>query len=156
MNINLTLLIEMVVFAIFVMFTMKFVWTPIMAALDERKIRIADGLAAAERGKREQSLAEQKAAELLRETKLQTAELINRGEKRASEIVDQAKSDAREEAERILTAARAEIETELNKARESLRGQVAELSVLGAEKILEREIDRTTHDKMLNDLLTQL
>ncbi len=156
MSINLTLLIEMVVFAVFVMITMKYVWTPIMAALDERRTRIADGLAAAERGKHEQNLAEQKAAELLRETKQQTAELINRGEKRASEIVDQAKNDAREEAARILTAARAEIETELNKAKESLRGQVAELSVLGAEKILEREIDRSTHDKMLNDLLTQL
>ena len=132
MNINLTLIGQSITFAVFVWFCMKFVWPPIMAALNERKQKIADGLAAAERGAHEQELAQKKATETMHEAKQQAQEIINQAQKRASEIVDEAKEGARAEAERIVTAANAEIEQEVNRAREQLRGQVASLAVAGA------------------------
>ena len=156
MNINLTLIAQLVSFAVFVWFTMKFVWPPIVKALEERKAKIADGLAAAERGQHEQELAEKKAAERLHEAKQQAAEIIAKAEKRGSEIVEEAKTDARTEGDRLVTAARAEIEQETNKAREVLRVKVAELAVAGAEKILRKEINAAAHQDIVTALAKQI
>ena len=156
MNINLTLIGQLLSFVLFVWFTMRFVWTPIMGALEERRKGIADGLAAAERGAHEQELAEQRAAELLREAKTQAADIVAQGQKRGNEIVDEAKEDARAEGERLLTAARAEIEQERHKAREELREQVSALAIAGAEKILKKEINATAHKSILDSLAKQI
>jgi F-type H+-transporting ATPase subunit b len=156
MNINLTLIAQLVSFAVFVWFTMKFVWPPMIRAMEERKAKIADGLAAAERGVHEQELAQQAALDKLHEAKQQSAEIVSRAEKRAAEIVDEAKGQARVEGERLLTAARAEIDQEANKAREVLRGKVAELAVMGAEKILRKEINAEAHKDIVDSLAKQI
>ncbi len=156
MNINLTLIVQLFSFALFVWFCMKFIWPPIMAALDERKKTIADGLAAGERGKHEQELAEKRAKELLGETKEQAAELIAQAQKRASEIVEESKGEARSEGQRLLEAARAEIDQEVNRAKEQLRSQVVALAVSGAGKVLAREIDAKAHADLLEDLVANL
>jgi F-type H+-transporting ATPase subunit b len=156
MNINLTLFGQMIAFAVFVWFTMKFVWPPIMKAIEERKAKIADGLAAAERGKHEQQLAQQRATERLHEAKQQAAEIVARAEKRAAEIVEESKDTARAEGERLIEAARAEIEQETNKAREQLRQSVAQLAVAGAERILRREINAEAHKDIVDDLAQQI
>jgi F-type H+-transporting ATPase subunit b len=156
MNINLTLIGQLLSFALFVWFTKKYVWTPMLAALEVRKGTIADGLAAAERGQHEQKLAKQRSAEVLREAKAQAAEIVGMAQKRASEIVDDAKGDARGEGERILAAARAEIEQESNRAREALREKVAELAVAGAEKILRREVNAEAHREILDGVSRQI
>ena len=156
MNINATLLGQAIAFFVFVWFCMKFVWPPIIAALEERKKKIADGLAAAERGKHEQELAEQRAAEVIAQAKQEAAAIINQAQKRANEIVDESKSTARVEGERIVAAANAEIEQEVNRAREQLRGQVVSIAVAGAGKVLKREIDAKAHDELLNEVVTQI
>jgi F-type H+-transporting ATPase subunit b len=156
MNINLTLIGQLLAFVVFVWFTKKFVWTPIIAALNERKAKIADGLAAAERGQHEQELAKERAVEELKKAKAQAAEIINQANKRANEIVDEAKENARSEGERILAAAQGDIEQETNRARETLRARVAELAVSGAEKILRREINADTHSEVLDAVAKQL
>jgi F-type H+-transporting ATPase subunit b len=156
MNINLTLIGQLLAFVVFVWFTKKYVWTPIIAALNERKAKIADGLAAAERGQHEQELAKERAVEELKKAKAQAAEIINQANKRANEIVDEAKENVRSEGERILAAAQADIEQETNRARETLRGKVAELAVSGAEKILRREINADAHSEVLDAVAKQL
>jgi F-type H+-transporting ATPase subunit b len=156
MNINLTLIGQLIAFVVFVWFTKKYVWTPIIAALNERKAKIADGLAAAERGQHEQELAKERAVEELKKAKVQAAEIINQANRRANEIVDEAKENARTEGERILAAAQADIEQETNRARETLRGKVAELAVSGAEKILRREINADAHSEVLDAVAKQL
>ncbi|MFM1891985.1 MAG: F-type H+-transporting ATPase subunit b [Pseudomonadota bacterium] len=156
MNINLTLFGQLISFAVFVWFTMKFVWPPIAKALDARKAKIADGLAAAERGHHEQELAQQRATEKLHEAKQQAAEIVAKAEKRAAEIVEEAKADARSEGERLLKAAQSEIEQEANKAREQLRARVAELAVAGAEKILRKEISADAHRDILDAVANQI
>ncbi len=156
MNINLTLIGQTISFIIFVWFCMKFIWPPIVNALEERKKQIADGLAAAERGQHEQKLAEQRASEKLREAKEKAQEIIAQAERRASEIVEESKGQARTEGERLLEAAQAEIEQEFNRAREALRAQVVSLAVSGAGKVLEREIDAKAHDGLLNELAGNL
>ncbi|MBZ0072942.1 MAG: F0F1 ATP synthase subunit B [Thiohalobacteraceae bacterium] len=156
MNINLTLIAQMIVFGVFVWFCMRFVWPPIMGALDTRRTRIADGLAAGERGKHEQELAQKRAAEVLLQAKQQAQEIITKAEKRAAEVVEEAKADAKTEGERILTAARAEIGQEVNRAKEGLRAQVVSIAIAGAGKVLEREIDANTHDDLLNQLAAQI
>lgn len=156
MNINLTLIGQTISFIIFVWFCMKFIWPPIVNALEERKKQIADGLAAAERGQHEQKLAEQRASEKLREAKEKAQEIIAQAERRASEIVEESKVQARSEGERLMEAARAEIDQEFNRARESLRAQVVTLAVSGAGKVLEREIDAKAHDNLLDELAGNL
>jgi F-type H+-transporting ATPase subunit b len=156
MNINLTLIGQLISFAVFVWFTMKFVWTPIMAALETRKKEIADGLAAAERGQHEQELAKERATEELREAKAQAAEIVAQAQKRAAEIVDESKGTARTEGERILSAAQAEIEQESNRAREQLREKIGELAVAGAEKILKKEINAAAHKDIVNELAKEI
>ncbi len=156
MNINLTLIGQSITFFIFVWFTMKFVWPPILKALEERKAKIADGLAAAERGVHEQALAQQRAAEVLKEAKQQAAKIIGQAEARGTEVLEEAKHKAQAEAARIVEAAQGEIEQAANSARETLRGQLAELAVAGASQILAREIKADDHRDLLNKLATQL
>ncbi len=156
MNINATLIGQFIVFFLFVWFCMKFVWPPIMKALAERKATIADGLAAGERGKREQELAEKKARDTLKQAKRDAAEIIAAAEKRAADIADEAKEHAKVEAERIVVAARADIDQEVNRAREHLRAAVSELAVAGAARILEKEVDARSHAHLLETVVKQL
>lgn len=156
MNINLTLFGQSITFAIFIWFCYAYVWPPLVTALTERQKKIADGLAAAERGLQEQELAEKKAAEHLKDAKGQASDIIAQAQKRANEIVDDAKGEAKTEADRIMTGAEAEIEQEINRAREHLRHEVVVLAITGAEKVLKREIDPGAHERSLNELATQL
>ncbi|MGB5201902.1 MAG: F0F1 ATP synthase subunit B [Sedimenticolaceae bacterium] len=156
MNINVTLFGQMLSFAVFVWFTMKFVWPPIVKAMEERKAKIAEGLAAAERGQHEQELAEKRAKDSLHEAKRQAAEIKHNAEKQAALIVEEARDKAKEEGHRQLLAAQAEIEQETNKAREVLRAKVAELAVLGAEKILRKEIDANAHRDIVESVARQI
>lgn len=156
MNINLTLIGQLISFVIFVWFTMKFVWTPIMGALDVRRKEIADGLAAAERGQHEQELAEARAKDVLHDAKSQAAEIVSQAQRRATEIIDDAKEQARTEGERLIHGAQAEIEQEVNRAREDLREKVAELAIFGAERILRKEIDRSAHKEIVDALAAEV
>jgi F-type H+-transporting ATPase subunit b len=156
MNINLTLIAQLVSFAVFVWFTMKFVWPPLVKAMDQRKAKIADGLAAGERGQHEQKLAEQRAKERLHAAKEQAAEIKANAEKQAVVIIEEAKAKAKEEGARQLAGARAEIEQETNKAREQLRTKVAALAMVGAEKILRREIDAEAHKDIVAAVANQI
>lgn len=156
MNINATLLGQSIMFIMFVWFCMKFVWPPIMAALAARQKQIADGLAAADRGKHELELASKRAAQELHSAKEKASEIIAQAEKRATEVIEEAKGGAKSEAERILAGAKAEIDQEVNRAKEGLRRQVADLAVQGAEKILRKEIDAKAHADMLNAIANEL
>ena len=156
MNINLTLIGQMIAFVCFVMFCMKYVWPPILAAMAEREKKMADGLAAADRASHDLELAKQKAVERLIEAKHEAAVIVDAANKRSSQIVDEAKNAAVAEAGRVKTAAQAEIEQETNRAREQLRGQVAALSLAGAEKILGAAIDQKAHAGLVDKLATEL
>ncbi|MDR3157876.1 MAG: F0F1 ATP synthase subunit B [Zoogloeaceae bacterium] len=156
MNLNSTLIAQLVVFFILAWFTMRFVWPPIMKALDDRAKKIADGLAAADRGKQELELASRRSAEALRAGKEKSAELLAQTEKRVARIIEEAKAQAKVEAERVIAGAKAEIEQETLRARENLRDQVAALAVAGAEKILRREIDAKAHAELLSTLKQDL
>lgn len=156
MNLNATLIGQSIAFLLFVWFCMKFVWPPIMKALEERKKTIADGLAAGEKGKHELELAHRRAGDIVREAKGQATEVLSQAEKRAGEVIDEAKHQARVEAEGILVAARAEIDRERNAAREQLRAAVAGLAVTGAARILENEIDAKAHARLLDAVVKQL
>lgn len=156
MNINLTLIGQTITFIIFVWFCMKFIWPPIMNALNERRKTISDGLAAAAEGQRERERGHQDAEQLIEQAKSQAQEIIAKAEKRGAEVVAEAKHEARAEGERIITAARGEVEMETNRAREQLRVQVATLAVAGAEQILSKEVDAKAHEQMLSDLAGNL
>jgi len=156
MNINATLLGQTIMFAMFVWFCMKFVWPPIVAALDARKKQIADGLAAGERGKHDLELAAKRSAELLREAKEKAADIVALGDKRASEIVEEAKVQAQVEGARILATAKAEIDQEVFRAKEQLRTQVTSVALAGASKILGREIDAKAHNDLLEKLVVEI
>mgnify|MGYP001200955907 CR=1 FL=1 len=156
MNFNLTLIGQMISFAVFVWFTMTYVWTPIVKALDARKAKIAEGLAAAERGQHEQELGRKRALETLQQAKGQAAEVIGQAQRRATEIIEQAKLDARAEGERMLAAARAELEQETNRAREALRGKVGELAMAAAQKILEKEVNAAAHKSIVDSFAKQI
>lgn len=156
MNINATLLAQTIMFALFVWFCMKFVWPPIMAALEQRKKLIADGLADAERAKHDLELAAKRAAEILRETKVKASEIVTNGEKRASEIVETAKGQAKVEGDRIIAGAKAEIDQEVFRAKEQLRSHVSEIAMAGASKILGREIDAKAHSDLLDKLVAKI
>ena len=156
MNFNATLIGQSVTFIFFVWFCMKFVWPPIMNALETRKKQIAEGLAAGDRGKLGLELAAKKAADTLREAKAQAAEVIAQADKRSAQIIEEAKMAAKDEGERQLAAAQANIGQEMNRARESLREQVSALAVAGAEKILRREVNAQTHADLLGQLKAEL
>ncbi len=156
MNLNATLIVQFVVFFVLVFVTMKFVWPPVMKALDERAERIANGLAAADRGKAEMAAAEKRIAAELAATRDESAKRIADAEKRAQAIVDDAKQTANVEAARIVSAAHADAEQQVTRAREELRGQVAALAVKGAEQILKREVNAAAHADLLSQLSTEL
>jgi F-type H+-transporting ATPase subunit b len=156
MNINLTLFAQAVSFALLIWFTARFVWPPLLKAIETRQKTIADGLAAGERGKHELEISAKRASEVLRDSKQQGSDIIAQAEKRASGIIDEAKAQAKVEADRIQVGAKAELEQEVFRAKEVLRQQVAELAVAGAEKILRREIDAKAHADILNTVASQL
>lgn len=156
MNLNATIIGQMIAFAVFVAFCMKYVWPPIMAALEERTKKIADGLAAAERGRHEQELAEKRATQVIHEAKEQANEIISQAQRRGNEIVDESKDNARIEGDRILTSAKAEIDQEANRAKDELRSQVGTVALAGAAKILSREIDDKAHTDLLEELVGQI
>lgn len=156
MNINLTIIGQLLAFSVFVWFTMRYVWPPMSAALEERRKKIADGLAAAERGEKEQELAQERATEVIKEAKQQANEIMASAQKRATELVEESKTTAREEGERIKEQAHSEIEQEINRAKEELRKQVSQLAVAGAEQILAKEIDAKAHGDLLKKLAAKL
>jgi len=155
-NLNATLFVQFGVFFILAIFTMKFVWPPLMAALDERARKIADGLAAADKGKEAMAVAEKRAQAELSGAREEGQKRIGEAEKRALGIIEEAKKIASEEAARILAAARDDAEQQVTRARETLRGEVATLAVKGAEQILKREINAAAHADLLNQLKTEL
>ena len=156
MNINATLIGQIITFAIFVAFCMKFVWPHLLGAMAEREKKIADGLDAANRATRDLELAQQKAGEQLRESKEKAAEIIEQANKRANQIIDEAKDAAREEGSRLQAAAQAEIEQDVNRAKEGLRKQVSALAVAGASKILAKSVDESVHSELLDQLANEL
>jgi len=156
MNLNATLFAQFVVFFILAVFTMKFVWPPLMIALDERAKKIADGLAAAERGKLEMAAAEKRVQAELASAHDAGQKRIGDAEKRAQAIIEEAKRTASEEAARIVAAAHADAQQQVSQARDALRAQVATLAVQGAEQILKREINPAIHADLLNQLKTEL
>jgi len=156
MNITLTIIGQALAFAIFVWFTARFVWPPLVTAIETRQKTIADGLAAAERGKSDLELASKRSADVLREAKQKATEVIAQGEKRRDELIEEAKTAAKVEGDRILAAAKAEIEQEVSRARETLRQQVADLSIVAAEKILRREVNPQVHADILASIKQQL
>ncbi|HEX2530427.1 MAG TPA: F0F1 ATP synthase subunit B [Burkholderiaceae bacterium] len=156
MNLNATLIAQFVVFFILALFTMKFVWPPLMKALDERAQKIADGLAAADKGKAEMAAAERRVLAELANARDEGQKRIGDAEKRAQGIIEDAKKTASEEAARIIAAAKADAEQQVTKAREALRNDVATLAVKGAEQILKREINAAGHADLLNQLKAEL
>lgn len=156
MNINATLIGQMIAFALLVWFTMKLVWPHVMGALEERQTKIADGLAAAERGQHELELAQKKVGEQLREVKAQSAEIIEQANKRSAHMIDEAKDKARDEGRRLVESAKTEIEQEANSAKRALREEFAATALQAAEKILGREVDATTHNALLEDMIKDI
>ena len=156
MNINATLFLQAIVFAVLVWFTMKFVWPPITKALDERAQKIADGLAAADKAKAELASANKRVEAELASSRNETASRLADAERRAQSIVDEAKARAVEEGNRIIAAAKAEAEQQSLKARDALRDQVAVLAVKGAEQILRKEVDAGVHAELLSRLKSEL
>jgi len=156
MDLNATIFGQTISFIVFVWFCMKFIWPPLMAAIEERQAKIAEGLEASERGENDLQLAQEKAGQYLVDAKAQAAEIVDQANKRHAQIVDSAKDDARSEAAKIKAGADAEIEQEINRAKEQLRSQVAGLAVQGAEKILARSIDASAHQDILDKLATEI
>ena len=156
MNFNLTLVAQAITFAILILVIVKFVWPPLLNAIETRQKTIADGLAAAHEGKNALEVAAKKSEVTLNEAKQRASEIVSLAEKRASQIIEEAKGNAKTEGERIITGAKAEIDQELNRAKEGLRSQVSVLAIAGAEKILRKEIDGKTHSDMLNKLAAEL
>ena len=156
MNINFTLIAQAIAFAVLIWFTVKFVWPPLLKAIETRQKEIADGLAAAADGRNALEVAAKKSEITLNEAKQKATEIIGQAEKRATQIVDDAKGNAKTEGDRILTGAKAEIDQEVNRAKENLRAQVSALAVAGAEKILRKEINAKAHSDMLTQLAAEL
>jgi F-type H+-transporting ATPase subunit b len=156
MNITLTIVAQALTFAILIWFTAKFVWPPLLAAIESRQKTIADGLADAERAKHDLDMAAKRSADILREAKEKAGEIVAGGEKRASEIIEQAKTQAKVEGDRIIAGAKAEVDQEVFRAKEQLRTQVSAIALAGAGKILGREIDAKAHNDLLDKLAAEL
>ena len=156
MEIGLSLVAQAFAFAVLIAVTVKFIWPPLLKAIETRQKEIADGLAAASEGRSALEVAAKKSEITLNEAKQKASEIIGQAEKRATQIVEEAKGNAKVEGERILTGAKAEIDQEVNRAKEGLRAQVSSLAVAGAEKILRKEIDAKTHSDMLSKLAAEL
>jgi F-type H+-transporting ATPase subunit b len=156
MDINLTLIAQGITFFAFIWFTVKFVWPPILAAIEERRTTIASGLAAADKGARSLEDAQVKIAAMVEEARGQARQILDQAQTRANGIVDEGRVGATQERERILQAGQAEVAQQLNRARDELRAQVAGIAVAGAEKILAREIDPRAHQDLLDKLAAQI
>lgn len=156
MDINMTLLGQSIAMLVFVWFCMKFIWPPIMTAIEERQTEIADGLAAAERGQNKLEQAKAEADEIVSDARKQATTILDQANARANEIIAEGKTEGIRERERQLAAARSEVEQETNRAREELRGQVSAIAVASAEKILRREIDSKAHEDILSKLAAEL
>jgi len=156
MNFNFTLIAQGLVFLAFIAFTIKFVWPPLLRAIEARQKTVADGLAAAEQGRKSLESSSRQAEQAIVEARNRAAEILSQAEKRAAQMVDEARGAAKDEAGREKAAAKAEIEQERTRAREQLRDQVASLAVAGAEKILRREVDAKAHAQLLDDIKRQL
>ena len=156
MNVTATLIGQLIVFSALIWFVKAVLWEPIINTLEDRKKRIADGLAASEKGIKEQELAEQRAKDLIKQAKVEAAEIVSQAKARDSQMVQEAKDKAVEEAERVMAGARAEIDQEVNRAKDSLRSKVSELAVAGASKIIGKEIDAKAHKSALKELIEQI
>jgi F-type H+-transporting ATPase subunit b len=156
MNINLTIFVQALIFAIFIWFCARYIWPPLMRAIETRQKQIAEGLAAGEEARQSLARAEQRIGDMMTEAKTRASDIVAQGEKLKSETIDQARNDAKAEAERILAAARAELQQEVSRAKEALRNQVADLAVAGASQILKREVDARAHAELLAALQKQL
>ena len=156
MNFNLTLIAQGLVFAAFIGFTIKFVWPPLLRAIEKRQKEIADGLAAADQGRRSLEQSTRQADDEIRKARERAGEIISQAERRTAQMIEEAKNAAKEEAGREKAAAKAEIAQEASRAREQLRDQVASLAVAGAEKILRREVDAKAHADLLDSIKKQL
>jgi F-type H+-transporting ATPase subunit b len=155
-DINATLIGQTIAMIVFVWFCMKFIWPPLLAAIEERQEKIAEGLAAAEQGAERLDEAKAEAEEIVQDARRQATQILDQANARANEIVAEGKASGVKERERQLSAAKAEIEQEANKAREELRGQVSAIAIAGAERILKREIDAASHDDILGELAREL
>jgi F-type H+-transporting ATPase subunit b len=155
-NINLTLIVQMLVFIVLIWFTMKFVWPMILGPMDERSRKIAAGLAAAEKGQQELAQARDRAEAIVREARERAGQIIDQAQHRANDLVEQAKGTATSEGHRLVEAAQQQIELEASHARESLRREVAQIAVAAASKVLEREIDPRTHADLISKLAAQI
>lgn len=156
MDINATIIGQFLTFAILVWFTMKFVWPPITKMMHEREKKIAAGLEAAEKSKRELELAENKALSIIRDAKTQATNIIDQANVQSTQLVEDARNHAKVEGQRIIDMAQSEISREIAQAKEALKAQVATLAVAGAEKIIQRHIDAKTHDDLLNELAAEI
>ena len=156
MNINFTLFAQAIVFAAFIWFTVKFIWPPLLRAIETRQKQIADGLAAAEQGKKSLEVSSKQAGQAIQEARGRAAEIVAQAEKRGSQVIEEAKAAAKAEGDREKAAAKADIQQEASRAREQLREQVAALAVAGAEKILRREVDAKAHADLLDGIKKQL
>ncbi len=156
MDINATLIGQIIAMIVFVWFCMRFVWPPLMGMIEERQTQIADGLAAAERGQQSLDKAQAEAGDIVDEARKQATSILDQAHARANEIVADGKADGMKERERQLAVAGAEIEQEANRAREELRGQVSAIAIASAEKILKREIDGSAHEEILSKLAAEL
>jgi len=155
-NINLTLIVQMIVFLVLVWFTMKFVWPMILGPMEERSKKIAAGLNAAEKGQQELALARDRSEAIIREARERATQIIDQAQHRANDLVEQAKSSATAEGQRLVAAAKQQIELDASHAREALRREVATIAVSAASKVLEREIDPRAHADLLSKLATQI
>lgn len=156
MNINLTMLMQAIGFGLFIWFSAKYIWPPMMRAIETRQKQIAEGLQAGEQGRQNLVSAERRAAEMIAEARAKASEIVANGEKFKAETMDQAKLDAGAERERIIAAAKAEAQQEFQAAREQLRNQVADLAVAGASRILQREVDPKAHADLLESIRREL
>jgi F-type H+-transporting ATPase subunit b len=155
-NINLTLVTQMVVFGIVIWVVMKFIWPVILGAMDEREKKIAAGLAAAEQGQKDLSEAKSRADDVIKEARTRALAIESQARTQASQIVEEARKAASLEGEKALASAKSQIELESNRARDSLRGQVVSLAVAGARRVLEKEIDAKTHGELLDQIAAKL
>jgi F-type H+-transporting ATPase subunit b len=156
MNINLTLIVQMIVFIVLIWFTMKFVWPMILGPMEERAKKIATGLAAGEKGQQELAQARDRADAVIREARERATQIVEQAQRQANDLVDQAKGTATSEGARLVEQAKQQIELETSHAREALRREVATIAVSAASKVLEREINPQTHADLLSKLATQI
>jgi F-type H+-transporting ATPase subunit b len=156
LNINLTLFGQMITFAIFVWFTMRYVWPPIVKAMEEREKKISDGLAAAEKAQNDLNMSKKKIVEELKQAKLEANIILENASKKATLIIDESKGHAKEEGVRIVNAAKLDVEQEILQAKQSLTGEVSKMAIMGIEKVVEKQLDEETHKRLINDVIQEI